>query len=117
MSSTEGLSDASSDDTGVGSTREDFSLGGTGEADEGGSSSSRENDDAAAVAVARPPRSLSRPSEQELTLTGSTALDELDQVRARRGPREASPRAITVASTPATDSLHVATYLAIATQP
>lgn len=79
MSSTEkGLSDASSDDAGV-STREEFSLGGTGEeADERGSC---ENDDDV-VAVAQPPRSLSRPSEQELSLTGSAALDELDQVGA-----------------------------------
>lgn len=93
MSSTEGLSDASSDDAGV-STREDFSLGGAGEEEEGADEGGSCEDDEA-VAVAQPPRSLSRPSEQELTITGSAALDELDQVSAAGasgGKPQSNPR-------------------------
>ena len=68
--SSEGFSDTS--DRSV-SSREDLS--------ERESEESREESEEDGVAVAQPPRAAPSATEHAVTLTGRTALDELDQVR------------------------------------
>lgn len=57
------------------SSREDLSEGSV-----GGSEGSGEESEGDGVAVALPPRVSSRATEHEIALTGSAALDALDQV-------------------------------------
>ena len=62
------------------SSREDLSVGESEGSVGGGSEGSEEESEGDGVAVAQPPRLSSRATEHEIALTGSAALDALDQV-------------------------------------
>ena len=62
------------------SSREDLSVGESEGSVGGGSEGSGEESEGDGVAVAQPPRLSSRATEHEIALTGSAALDALDQV-------------------------------------